>query len=77
MKPYKEEWANPEDFEVTVLGPELDRGVDAPREPLARSAPDMARELLGAVVLFRRGNRIGEAEIRGMERALAKAGVLL
>jgi len=44
-------------------------------ESLCLAAPDMARELLSAVQSFRRGNRITEADIRGMEKVLAKAGL--
>jgi hypothetical protein len=73
-KPHEEEWDNPEDFEVTVCGPELDRGIDGPREVLARAAPDMARALRDAVRAFRQGYRITEAQCRLMEAALDKAG---
>jgi hypothetical protein len=74
-KPHEEIWDNPEDFEVTVLGPELDRGIDGPREVLARAAPDMARALLD---VLRCQNKIkcGTCE-QVIIRVLVKAGVPL
>lgn len=77
-KPWEEDWDNGRDFEVTVCGPELDRGIDAPREVLARAAPNMARALL--TVLRREDGSdlrftLGEGALREIRDALATAGV--
>lgn len=72
MKPHEETWTNPEDFEVTVLGPELDRGIDQRRETLARAAPEMARALLR----FRNAH-LGQDSAEEMEQALLDAEVAL
>lgn len=76
MKPHEETWDNGRDFEVTVCGPELDRGVDAARERLARCAPDMARALLEAHATIDCACRRLKASPCFMAAALAKAGVL-
>lgn len=86
MKPHEETWDNDMDFEVTVSGPELDRGVDAPREVLTRFAPEMARALLehvkacgrcdGTGVVARLETRHACPECEDDRATLTKAGVL-
>jgi hypothetical protein len=85
-KPHEEAWGD--DYEVTVVGPKLERHEDVAREALARAAPDMARALLA--VLERRSDgtmhlRDGcsasrmetcdDARCHAVRAALAKAGV--
>lgn len=86
MKPHEETWDNGMDFEVTVSGPELDRGIDAPRELLARFAPDMARALLAVrrpesgmpcwCITHQHPNAQHEEECELARAALTKAGVM-
>lgn len=90
MKPHEERWDSAEDFEIAVLGPELDRGIDGPRETLARAAPDIALALLDHVRRCEGCGGSGQAmlrtatfDVRGDcpmcksdRAALKKAGVL-
>lgn len=90
MRPHEETWDSAEDFEVTILGPELDRGIDGPREVLARAAPEMARALVpvaerrceSLTTLERECPRLWEDPAEWCptccaRKALAKAGVPL
>lgn len=79
--PHKEDWSSAEDFEITVLGPELDRGIDGPREVLARAAPNMAVALLAVLEWNKRSRELPEwpakSPMETVRAALAKAGVPL
>lgn len=78
-KPWEETWrgasAYVEDVDTGRLRAKIGDGCGE-RVALISAAPDMARELMDAVRSFRQGYRITEAQIRGMEKALTKAGVI-
>lgn len=86
MNPHEETWGD--DYEVTVVGPRLERNEDVAREVLARAAPDMARALLDLLgdgprrhlsfchALSRDGHAC-RAECTAVRSALEKAGVPL
>ena len=70
MKPHEETWGD--DYEVTVVGPRLERHEDIQREMLARAAPEMARVLLGVKDVLQQHPGLH----RDVVDALTKAGVL-
>lgn len=80
-KAHEETWGD--DYEVTVVGPRLERHEDIEREVLARAAPEMARALLDLLDDDGHLERCFGADGSGcIERcgqirsALTKAGVL-
>lgn len=76
VKPHEETWTE-EEYEVTVVGPRLERHEDIPRELLARAAPEMARALQHADdALAAKGYAANSMAREVIRAALTKAVVI-